>query len=124
MDNWMHQAAAVARAAATRIVTAFLIMLAFWLATTIVYRLIMQVESHLSSRRELLQLVARSVNIALLILGVLTALGTAGVNVSALVPDSACQDLRYTKLDSGDKTFLIPNSNLFTNPITVLSTQA
>src|SRR5947208_3750611 len=85
MENWIGQAAALTRAAASRIATATVIMFLFWLAAAIVYRLIVRIESHLSSRRDVLQLIARSVNIALLILGALTALGTAGVNVSALV---------------------------------------
>ncbi len=168
MDNWIHQATEAARAATSRIVTATVILFLFWLAATVAYRVIVRVESHQSTRRDLLHLVARSVNISLLILGVLTALGTAGVNVSALVaglglsgfalgfalrdilsnvlagflilfyrPFSAGDqinvlglegrvvdiDLRYTKLDSGEKMFLIPNSNLFTNPITVLSSR-
>jgi small-conductance mechanosensitive channel len=168
MENWISQAAPAIRAAASKIATAAVIMFLFWLAAAIVYRVIVRVESHLPSRRAVLQLIARSVNIALLILGALTALGTAGINVSALVaglglsgfalgfalrdilsnvlagflilfyrPFSAGDlinvlglegrvvdiDLRYTKLDSGDKIFLIPNSSLFTNPITVLGSR-
>jgi small-conductance mechanosensitive channel len=102
--------------------------------------------------------------LALLLFGLVTALGTAGVNISALVaglgltgfalgfafrdvlsnllagillllyrPFARGQrisvtglegivthiDLRYTNLDCDGNLVLIPNSNLFTNPITV-----
>ena len=43
------------------------------------------------------------------------------INVLGLEGRVVDVDLRYTRLDSGEKIFLIPNSNLFTNPITVLS---
>lgn len=119
----------------------------------------LKLDSHLTS------LFARISSITLLIFGLVTALGTLGINVSALVAGLgltgfalgfalkdtisnllsgilillykpfkigntikisgyegvvASIDLRYTELNSDDSKILIPNSKLFTDPITVL----
>jgi len=120
----------------------------------------LKLDTHLSS------FLARVSSVILLILGVTTALGTLGVNISALVAglgltgfalgfalkdtisnmlsgvlillyrpfligniikvagyqgEVVSIDLRYTELDyEGDK-ILIPNSKLFTDPITILN---
>jgi small conductance mechanosensitive channel len=39
------------------------------------------------------------------------------ISVTGLEGEVVNIDLRYTTLQAGQKTFLIPNSNLFTNPI-------
>ncbi len=164
MQPFLDQLAVNVRNIAMRVGTALLIMLLFWLAAIVVYRIIARIEARISTRRELLELAGKTAKISLLILGAMTALGTAGVNVSALVAGLGLSgfalgfalrdilsnvmagflilfyspfgngdiinvlglegkviriDLRYTSLDSGDKLVLIPNSNLFTNPITV-----
>lgn len=114
--------------------------------------------------RDIVLLLARTSNVAIAIVGLITALGTLGINVSALVAglgltgfafgfalkDSVSNllsgvlillyrpfktgdrislsgyegnvisiDLRYTELDSDGNRVLIPNSKLFTDPITV-----
>jgi len=119
----------------------------------------MNLDSHLTS------LLARTSSITLIIFGFVTALGTLGINVSALVAglgligfalgfalkdtisnllsgilillykpfkigntikisgyvgDVVSIDLRYTELNSEGNKILIPNSKLFTDPITVL----
>jgi small conductance mechanosensitive channel len=119
----------------------------------------LKLDSHLTS------LLARTSSITLIIFGFVTALGTLGINVSALVAglgltgfalgfalkdtlsnllsgilillyqpfkigntikvsgyegDVVSIDLRYTKLNSEGNKILIPNSKLFTDPITVL----
>lgn len=164
MQPFLDQLAVTVRTTAIRVGIASLIMVLFWIGSAILYRIIARIESRLTTRRELLELAGRTVKITLLILGVLTALGTAGINFSALVAGLGLSgfalgfalrdilsnvlagflilfyspfdngdfinvsglegkviriDLRYTSLDSGDKLVLIPNSNLFTNPITV-----
>ncbi|MDH5572055.1 MAG: mechanosensitive ion channel family protein [Gammaproteobacteria bacterium] len=120
----------------------------------------LKLDNHITS------LLARTSSITLMILGVITALGTLGINVSALVAglgltgfalgfalkdtvtnlisgvlillyqpfkigntiiisgfegDVVSIDLRYTELNSEGKKILIPNSKLFTDPITVLN---
>jgi small conductance mechanosensitive channel len=118
-----------------------------------------KLDSHLTS------LIARTSSITIIILGFVTALGTLGINVSAIVAglgltgfalgfalkdiisnllsgilillyqpfkigntikvsgyegDVVSIDLRYTELNSEGNKMLIPNSKLFTDPITVL----
>lgn len=120
----------------------------------------LNLDSHLSS------FLARISSIIILILGLVTALGTLGINVSALVAGLGLTgfalgfalkdtisnllsgilillyqpfiigntikiagyegevikiDLRYTELESEGNKILIPNSKLFTNPITVIN---
>lgn len=123
----------------------------------------LKLDSHLSS------FLARISSIIILILGIVTALGTLGINVSALVAGLGLTgfalgfalkdtisnllsgvlillyqpfkigdsikiagykgevvriDLRYTELSSEANKILIPNSKLFTDPITVLNLDA
>lgn len=144
---------------------ALLIFTGFWLASLVLKKLICRVEAGTDpTRQDLLNLVGQISKTALLIFGTVTALGTAGVNVSALVAglgltgfalgfafrdalsnllagvlimiyrpfrrgdrisvagyDGTVKriDLRYTMLQGEEKVFLIPNSTLFTNPISL-----
>lgn len=156
----IHQIIVFARNTAAAII----ILAAFWLASRILERLISRVTKREHPNADLVRLLARSAKIALQTFGVITALGTAGVNVAALVAglgltgfavgfafrdvlsnllagvllllfrpfsrgdrisvsglDGAVTgiDLRYTTLDGDGKTILIPNGNLFTNPIII-----
>jgi len=114
---------------------------------------------------KILKMFARTSSVSLVVLGLITALGTIGINVSALVAGLGLTgfalgfalkdtisnllsgvlillyrpfemgnrikilgyegtviaiDLRYTELDSEGNKVLIPNSKLFTDPITVI----
>lgn len=147
----------------TLIATAIAVYLAFWIAAKLLEWTICRVHAQ-GHHRDLVELLGRTAKIALLVFGAVTALGTAGINVSALVAGLGLTgfalgfalrdilsnivagvlillyrpftrgdritvtglegavshiDLRYTSLDGGDKLILIPNSNLFTNPIVV-----
>lgn len=73
------------RALANRTVTAVAIVLAFWIASRIVYALIRRVHAHAQESADLLDLLGRVAKLALNVLGLVTALATAGVDVSALV---------------------------------------
>jgi small conductance mechanosensitive channel len=142
------------------------IFLAFWVAAKIVHAVIRRVHTHAHASADLLDLLGRVAKLALNVLGVVTALGTAGVDVSALVAGLGLTgfalgfafrdvlsnllagvlillyrpfargarisvtglegtvteiDLRYTRLDCDGDMVLIPNSNLFTNPIRVFA---
>ena len=153
-----------AQSTGARIVVAILIFLAFWVGGAVLSRVVSRIDAHIPSRREVLKLVGATARTGLIILGLLTALGTAGVNVNALVAGLGLSgfalgfalrdvlsnvlagflilfyrpfsmgdsisvtglegrviavDLRYTSLDAGENLILIPNSNLFTNPIVV-----
>jgi len=141
------------------------ILVIFFILTKIVKRLISRTAERLKLDSNLTSLLARTSNILLIIFGFITALGTLGINISALVAGLGLTgfalgfamkdtisnllsgvlimlyrpfeignrikvsgyegivisiDLRYTKLDSEGNKVLIPNSILFTNPITVL----
>jgi small conductance mechanosensitive channel len=142
-----------------------LILLAFWLASVLAKKIICRVERTADpAKQDVLNLLGQIAKISLLVFGAVTALGTLGVNVSALVAGLGLTgfalgfafrdalsnalagilifiyhpfrrgdhiavtgfegvvigiDLRYTTLHTEGKIFLIPNSTLFTNPISV-----
>lgn len=147
-----------------RAVIAVAIFAAFWIAAKILEFAICRFRKRTHAESDLVELLGRTAKITLIIFGLITALGTVQVNVSALVAGLGLTgfalgfalrdvlsnvlagvlillyrpfgrgdhisvtgldgrvlhiDLRYTTLDGGDKVILIPNSNLFTNPIVV-----
>ena len=147
------------------VVKAVAIFVVFWIAAKILEMLICRFHSAPGSQ-DLFNVLGRAAKITLLVLGLITALGTVGINVQALVAGLGLTgfalgfafrdvlsnllagilillykpfhrgdyisttgldgtvskiDLRYTTLDQDGKQILIPNSNLFTNPITVTS---
>ncbi len=148
-----------------RIIGVVVILVAFFILAKIVKRIIFNAAERLKLDSNLTSLLARTSNITLMIFGFITALGTLGINVSALVAGLGLTgfalgyamkdtisnllsgvlillyrpfetgdrikvsgyegivisiDLRYTELDSEGNKVLIPNSKLFTDPITVL----
>ena len=141
------------------------IFLVFFILAKIIKRIITNNAERLKLDRNLTSLLARASSITLVSFGIVTALGTLGVNVSALLAGLglvgfaigfALKDtisnllsgvlillyrpfeignrikisgyegvvisinLRYTELDAEGNKILIPNSKLFTDPITVL----
>ena len=148
-----------------RVVGVVVILVIFFILTKIVKRLIISAAERLKLDSNLTSLLARTSKITLIIFGFVTALGTLGINVSALVAGLGLTgfalgfamkdtisnllsgvlillyrpfelgnrikvsgyegivtsiDLRYTVLDTEGNKVLIPNSKLFTDPITVL----
>ena len=148
-----------------RVIGVVVILVAFFILAKIVKRVIISAAERLKLDSNLTSLLARTSNITLMIFGFITALGTLGINVSALVAGLGLTgfalgyamkdtisnllsgvlillyrpfeignrikvsgyegivisiDLRYTELDSEGNKVLIPNSKLFTDPITVL----
>ncbi|MBU4184615.1 MAG: mechanosensitive ion channel family protein [Proteobacteria bacterium] len=141
------------------------VILVFIILANVIKRVITKSAERLKLDRHLTSLFARTSSITLIIFGLVTAFGTLGINVSALVAGlgltgfalgfalkdtisnllsgvlillyrpfeigshikiSGYQgivvsiDLRYTELDADGNKILIPNSKLFTDPITVL----
>jgi small-conductance mechanosensitive channel len=141
------------------------IFLIFYLLAKITKRAITKGARRFNLDDNLASLLARTSKITLIIIGVVTALGTLGINVSALVAGLGLTgfalgfalkdtisnllsgilillyrpfrightirlagfegkvtsiDLRYTQLHSEGDKILIPNSKLFTDPITVV----
>lgn len=140
------------------------IFVAFWVTATIISRVVTRFADDIAPQASALKLIVTLVRLTLLSLGAVTALGTAGVDVSALVASLGLTgfalgfafrdalsnfiagllilfyrpfepgdqisvagfqgivqsiDLRYTILKGQDAEYLIPNSLLFNNPITV-----
>ena len=151
---------------APRVIGVVLIFTVFFILAKIIKRIINSAAERLNFDRNLTSLLARTSSVTLIIFGFVTALGTLGINVSAIVAGLGLTgfalgfalkdtisnllsgvliliyqpfkkgncikisgyegtvvsvDLRYTELDSEGSRVLIPNSKLFTNPITVLT---
>ena len=154
-----------ARHAGERFVYGLFILLCFWIAAKIAEQVVCRVRNRMPHGHELLQLLGRVTKTTIIVVGFATALGTMGVNVSAVVAGLGLTgfalgfafrdilsnilagvllllfrpfgigdhiqvaglegavvniDMRYAILSHEGKTILIPNSNLFTNPIVVL----
>lgn len=140
------------------------IVLAFWIAGQIIAYFITRFRPRMPHNAGLLQLLAQTTKIAVVIFGLATAMGTVGINVAALVAglgltgfalgfafrdvlsnllagillllfrpfdigdhisvtglegDVTGIDLRYTVIRQPENIVLMPNQNLFTNPIVV-----
>ena len=151
----------------THIIIGIVIFLGFLLIGILLSRLILRVTKNApTENRPLFVFLAKVTNIVLIILGIITALGNIGINVSALVASLGLTsfglgfalkdalsnvlsgilvliyrpfrindqvkigdavgtvvniDLRYVTLQGDAQRILIPNANLFSNSITVLS---
>ena len=150
---------------APRVIGAVVIVVVFWILAKIATKIINGAAERLNVDGNISSLLARTIRVTLITFGVVSALGTLGINVSALVAGLGLTgfalgfalkdtisnllsgvlillyrpfgkgnririsgyegvvvsiDLRYTKLDSEGNKVLIPNSKLFTDPVTVL----
>ncbi len=148
-----------------RVIGAVVILVTFFILAKIIKRIITSAAERLEFDENITSLLARTSNITLIIFGLVTVLGTLGINVSALVAGLGLTgfalgfalkdtisnllsgvlillyrpfrtgdrikvsgyegivisiDLRYTELDSEGNKVLVPNSKLFTDPITVI----
>lgn len=68
-----------------RLLSAAVVLLVFWGFGSIAHRIIIRLPKLEAHAPELTHLLARTVKLALLVFGVVTALGTLGIEVSALV---------------------------------------
>ncbi|MCK5707470.1 MAG: mechanosensitive ion channel [Candidatus Aureabacteria bacterium] len=150
---------------APKIIMGLLIFLIFWFIALLAGKIVVVIGLKAHIQKNIITLLGRTLRIILVILGVISALGTMGINVSALVAslgltgfalgfalrdalsnvlagtliliyrpfqcgdrikitgfegDVVCIDLRYTTLKADNKEILIPNSNLFNNPVVIL----
>ena len=146
--------------------SALLVLFVFWLLAVVARKVVRKAGTVAGIDASVINLLARSAYIMLLLVGLVTSLGTLGVDVSAIVAslgltgfavgfalkDSISNllsgvlilihrpfnvgdsikvktfeglvtaiDLRYTRLERDGETILVPNSLLFTNPISLLS---
>jgi len=142
------------------------ILVIFYILSRIAKGAITKTSERLNLNSQIAALLARTSRITLLIFGIVTALGTLGIDVSALVAGLGLTgfalgfalkdtisnllsgililfyqpfkigdkvrisgfegavttiDLRYTELEHEGNKILIPNSKLFTDPITVIT---
>lgn len=149
---------------APRVAGVIVILVVFLILSKIAKKVIASAAERLKFDDSLTLLLLRTTSTTLIIFGIVTALGTLGINVSALVAGLGLTgfalgfalkdtisnlvsgvlillyqpfekgdrvktsgytgtvvsiDLRYTELDSDGDSVLIPNSKLFTDPITV-----
>ena len=140
------------------------VVIAAWIGAIVIDAIVGRIGQRGRLDASVLHLLQRCARMGLLVFGVVTALGTVGVDVSALVAGLGLTgfalgfalkdvlsnvlagvlillyrpfvrhdrvavagyegtvteiDLRYTTLEQGDSRFLIPNSTLFTNGISV-----
>jgi small-conductance mechanosensitive channel len=147
-----------------RLLIGAVVLLLFWFGGNLSQRLITRLAGLRSTDPSLVAFFSQTARLTLLVIGVITALGTLGVDVSALVAGLgltgfavgfAMKDMisnalsgilvlvynpfrhgdhisvtalegtvveinfRYTVLDAGEQWIYVPNSNLFTNPVTV-----
>lgn len=150
---------------APRVFSVIVIFAVFFILAKVIKKLITGAAERLNVGGDLTSLFARTSSIVITIFGIVTALGTLGIDISAMVAglgltgfalgfalkDSISNllsgvlillyrpfqtgnrikitgyegtiisiDLRYTELDSEGNRVLIPNSKLFTDPVTVL----
>ncbi len=147
------------------LIQVIVVLVVFFVLAKLIKRLINEAARRLEFDSNLSSLLARVSSMTLMLFGLVTVLGTLGVNVSAIVAGLGLTgfalgfalkdtisnllsgllillyrpfekgnhirisgyegivvaiDLRYTELDHDGKKVLIPNSKLFTDPITVL----
>ncbi len=165
MENLVQNLLDKATLWAPKVIGVVVILVIFFIVAKIIKRIITRNAKRFKFDRNITMLLARTSSITLIIFGFVTALGTFGINVSAIVAGMGLTgfavgfamkdtisnllsgvlillyrpfekgncikisgyegivvsiDLRYTELDSEGNKVLIPNSKLFTNPITVL----
>ena len=149
--------------------SALLVLIVFWLLAVVARKVVRKAGVAAGIDSSVINLLARSAHVVLLVIGLVTALGTLGIDVSAIVAslgltgfavgfalkDSISNllsgvlilihrpfnvgdtikvktfeglvsaiDLRYTQLERDGEKILVPNSLLFTNPISILPVAA
>lgn len=84
-NEWSLELARVLLAWLPRLMMAVLILALFWAIAATARSLLLKYTRHPVSRRYLLQLIAKGVYVTLLIIGVITASGSLGINITAMV---------------------------------------
>ena len=152
-----------------KIGVSLLILFVFWVLAAMARKVVRKAGATAGIDSSVINLLARSAYIVLMVVGLVTALGTLGIDVSAIVAslgltgfavgfalkDSISNllsgvlilihqpfnvgdsikvktfeglvtaiDLRYTRLEQDGEKILVPNSLLFTNPISILPVAA
>lgn len=164
MVNQVTQLSQQAPQVLPKIYLGVVILLSFWVIGIIIEKVTLFIGRKSQIHQDILTLLGRLAKTALILLGVVSALGTIGIDVSALVASLGLTgfalgfalrdalsnvlagtliliyrpfqigdrikvigfegnvlevDLRYTTIQCDDKRVLIPNSNLFSNPVII-----
>jgi small-conductance mechanosensitive channel len=86
MEELVTQFVTDASRLATRAAAGLLLLVGFWLSSALVHRITRRLcERAERTRQDAIHLLGQSARLVLIVLGVVTALGTIGVNVAALV---------------------------------------
>ncbi|MEW6298274.1 MAG: mechanosensitive ion channel domain-containing protein [Thermodesulfobacteriota bacterium] len=86
MEAFFSELRDAALPTAFRLGASLLVLLLFWLASVVLHTIIHRLsQSSDAGRRDIVDFLGRVAKVALLLFGVVTALGTAGINVAALV---------------------------------------
>ncbi|MCS6925414.1 MAG: mechanosensitive ion channel family protein [Candidatus Binatia bacterium] len=86
METFFADFRSAAFSLALRLGAAILVFLLFWLASVVLHTVVRRLSQRSdASKRDIVDFLARVAKVTLLLFGVVTALGTAGINVSALV---------------------------------------
>lgn len=165
MENLIQMLLDEANLWVPRVGGVIVIIFIFFMFSKLIKNIIVRSSERLKLDSHLTSLLARTSSVTIIIFGFVTALGTLGINVSAIVAglgltgfalgfalkdtvsnllsgilillykpfkignaikvsgyegDVVSIDLRYTELNNEGNRILIPNSKLFTDPITVL----
>ena len=149
-----------------KVFTGLVIFVCFWIVAVLCEKVIIYFSKKTKVPDDVFFLLARIAKMSLLIMGIITALGTIGMNVSALVASLGLTgfalgfalkdalsnvlagllfliyqpfkigsiikvmgyegevikiDLRYTAIKTDQRQILIPNANLFNNPVELIN---
>ena len=68
-----------------KIIISIVVVIAFWILSRILKKIIMRFGQKRSLNKDVLNLIAKTIHVILIIMGIISALGTLGIDVSAIV---------------------------------------
>lgn len=85
-DSLLHLPPALSLAALNRLLLGLGVLVAFWLAAAVTLAVLRRVAARSEGgRRDVLRLAGRALYVSLLVIGIVSALGTVGINVGAMI---------------------------------------
>jgi len=68
-----------------KIIMSIVVVIAFWILSRILKKIIMRFGQKRSLNKDVLNLIAKTIHVILIIMGIISALGTLGIDISAIV---------------------------------------
>ena len=68
-----------------KIIISIVVVIAFWILSRILKKIILRIGERRSFNKDVLNLITKTLHVILLIMGIISALGTLGIDVSAIV---------------------------------------